>query len=201
LRRKYGRKHRSFINQLPEIIIVSIFCLGIIIGSLFANQLYKPMSSQIEEVEKVVESFIININVNNVPRLYLFTRALITYSKQIVFIWLFGLFTMTIPLVGLLVGVLGFSYGFTTSFFMIQYNLKGLLVCLAAYGIQGTLFASIVFLLSIESIEYSKKEKTINFKTYAIYLLLALLLAMVLALVEAYIAPILIQQTISTFFE
>lgn len=182
-------------------VIVSIFCVGIIIGSLFSNQLHNPTNSQIEEVEKLIESFIVNINVNSIPKSYLFTRALVTYSKQVLLIWLFGLFALTIPLIGLLVGVLGFSYGFTTSFFVIQYNLKGLLICLAAYGIQSTLFASIIFLLSMESIRYAQKEKTINFKTYVIYLLVAILLAIILALFEAYIAPIFIQQTITTFFE
>jgi len=200
LRRKHGRKYKLFTNQLPQVVIISIFCVGIIIGSLFSNQLHNPTSSQMQEVEKLIESFIVNINVNNVPKSYLFTKALVTYSKQIVLIWLFGLFAMTIPLIGLLVGVLGFSYGFTTSFFLIQYNLKGLLICLAAYGIQSTLFVSVIFLLSMESIRYAQKEKTINFKTYMVYLLVAILVAIVLALLETYIAPIFIQETITTFF-
>ena len=201
MRRKYGRQYKSLINKLPQILIIVIFCIGMIVGSLFANQLYDSSNSQIEEVERLVENFIVSINVNSVPKFYLFRKALLTYSKQILFIWLFGLFTVTIPLIGLLVGVIGFSYGFTTSFFLIQYNFKGLLICLAAYGIQSILFTSLIFALSMETISYAKKEKPTNFKAYVIYLLMAILMAIGLALFEAYITPIFIQQTITIFFQ
>ena len=158
------------------------------------------MDSQMEEVESLVENFIVNININSLPKSYLFTRSLVTYGKQALLIWLFGLFVVTIPLIGLLVAVLGFSYGFTTSFFVMQYNLKGLLICFAAYGIQGTLFAVMMFLLATESIGFAKKEKTISMKLYMIYLVAVIIFVGILSLYEAYLAPIFIQHTIATFF-
>ena len=200
MRRKYGRKYKSFKNQLPQIIIVSLFCIGIIMGSLFSNQLHTPMNSQMKEIESLDENFIVNININSLPKSYLFTRSIITYGKQVLLIWLFGLFSLTIPLIGLLVAVFGFSYGFTTSFFVMKYSLKGLLICFAAYGIQGTLFTCMIFLLAMESAGFAKKEKTLSLKIYMIYLFAGIVFVMMLSVYEAYIAPILIQHTIRTFF-
>ncbi len=198
MRRKYGRKHYSLKNNLPQLILATIFLAGIIVGSLFANQ--SPGDSQLGEVEKLVEGFLVNININSVPRSYLLTSALLTYGKQIVLIWLFGFFLLTLPLIGLLLAVLGFSYGFTSSFFIVQYGFKGLFIILAAYGVQGTLFVSTIFVLALESIRYAQKEKTTNFKIYTIYLVGACLIVVFLALFEAYLAPILIQQIITMFF-
>lgn len=181
-------------------MIVTLFCVGMMMGSLFSNKLYMPMDSQMKEIESLVDNFIVNININSLPRPYLFTRSLITYGKQVLLIWLFGLFSLTIPLIGLLVGVLGFSYGFTTSFFVMKYNLKGLLICFAAYGIQGTLFTVMIFLLATESIGFGKKEKTISLKPYMIYLFTGITFVVILSLYEAYLAPIFIQHTITTFF-
>lgn len=200
MRRKYGRNYKSFKNQIPQISIVIVFIIGIIIGSLFSNTLYNSMDSEAIEITKLVEGFIVNINLNGLSSSYLLRRSLLTYGKQVLFIWLFGLFSITMPFIGLLVAVQGFSYGFTTSFFVMQYNLKGLLLCFAAYGIQGTLFVCIMFMLSVEGIRFAKKDSGVNSKVYLIYLLVAMFCTTILSLYESYIAPILIQNTITTFF-
>lgn len=200
MRRKYGKRYTPLKNQLPHIIICSIFCIGIIIGSLFSNKSYTPIDNQMHEIESLVENFIANININSLPKSYLMTKAFSNYSKQVLLVWTCGLFYLTTPLIGLLVGVLGFSYGFTTSFFVMQYGFKGLLICFAAYGIQGTLFASLIFLLAVESFGFAQKEKTVSFKIYIIYLIVALFGVIMLAIYEAYVAPVFIQHTIMTFF-
>ncbi|HHX60754.1 MAG TPA: hypothetical protein GX707_08575 [Epulopiscium sp.] len=200
MRRKYGRSYTSFKNQMPQILICSIFIMGVVIGSLFSNTLDSSIDSGAFETSQLVNGFIVNINLNGLSNSYLLGRSILTYGKQVALIWLFGLFPATIPLIGLLVGVQGFSYGFTTSFFVMEYNLNGVLLCLAAYGIQGTLFVIVMFLLSIEAFRFAKKDMAVSPKMYLLYLLVAIGAVIMIALYESYIAPVIIQEIITTFF-
>lgn len=200
LRRKYERSYRSFKNHIPQIFIFSIFLMGIMIGTLFSNSLDPNLDSGAVEVSKLVDGFIVNMNLNGLSHSSFLGRTFVTYSKQALFIWLFGLFSITVPFIGLLVGALGFSYGFTTSFFVMAYNLNGLLLCLVAYGVQGTLFVLIIFLLSIEAVRFAKKDMPVSPKIYFIYLLVAMVGVGIISLYESYIAPMMIQNVITAFF-
>ena len=198
LRRKYERSYKPLQDQMPYLIILTIFLVGIIFGSLFSNSL--ELDDHVMEVSKLIDQFIGNINSQAIPSSYLLIRSFMTYSKPIIFIWLFGLFPITIPFIGLLIGIQGFSYGFTTSFLIIQYNLKGFLLCLAAYGVQGTLFVIMIFILSGEAIRFGRKDKAVSPKVYLLYLLVAILGVGIISLYESYVVPVLIQQVIVTFF-
>lgn len=191
LRRKYEK---------TNIAIFSIFITGVIIGSVFANNLDRSIDSSAAEVSQLVSGFIINTNINEFSSLYLFGRSFLTYSKHLVLIWLLGLFKLAAPLIGLLVGILGFSYGFTTSFFIMEYSLKGLSLCLATYGFQGTIFVFINFILSIEALRFVRKDRAVSSKIYLLYLLASIFGVFMIALYEAYIAPIIIQDMLRSFF-
>lgn len=185
---------------MPEIIIFAVFVTGIIIGSLFCNSLDSSTDSGAAEVSKLVDGFITNINLNGLPDSYLVGRSFFTYGKQVLFIWVFGLFALTIPLMGLIIGIQGFSYGFTTSLFVIKYNFKGLLLCFGAYGLQGAVFVYIMYVLSSEAISFVRKEAQVSPKRYFINLLIALVGVGFIALYESYVMPMVIQLIIQTFF-
>lgn len=180
--------------------IIAIFLAGIIMGSLFSNTLDPSMDTQAAEIASLVSNFISNTNNNGLSKAYLLGSSLLTYGKQVILIWLFGLFPITIPLIGLLVGVQGFSYGFTTAFFVMEYNLKGFLLCLGAYGMQGTVFVLIMFLLATEAVRFGRKDRPVSPKIYAIYLLVALASVSLIAIYETYGAPIIIQGIMTRFF-
>ncbi len=185
---------------MPQLLIITIFLVGIIIGSLFSNTLDPSIDKEIAELSKLVDGFIVNINLNGLSHSYLLGKSFLTYSKQVLLIWLFGLFPITIPLIGLLVGIQGFSYGFTTSFLLMEYNLKGLLLSFAAYGVQGTLFVFMMFHLSTEAVRFARKNMAVSPKIYFIYLLVAISAVILIALYESYIAPVIILEVITRFF-
>lgn len=174
--------------------------MGIMIGSLFANSLDGLADSGFLEISRLVDSFILKANSNQLYDPYVMGASFLTYSKQVFLIWLFGLFPLTIPLIGLLLGFQGFSYGFTSSFFLMKYNLKGLVLCFGAYGVHGTLFVLMIFLLSIEAIRFGKKDQAVSPKVYLIYLLVAIISVGLVSLYEAYIVPLVIQNIIRLLF-
>lgn len=190
-----GRKYES-----TQIFIFSIFLVGIILGSLFSNTLDPAIETDVVEISNLVSGFIASISLNGLSSSSLLGSSLVTYGKQVLLIWALGLFPITIPFIGLLVGIQGFSYGFTTSFFVMEYNLKGLLLCLGAYGVQGTLFVFILFLLSIEATRFGKNDRAVSRKIYFIYLLASILGVCVISLYEAYVVPRIIQGIITRFF-
>lgn len=191
MRRKY---------ETARIFIFSAFFAGVIIGSLFSNTLDPTIDTNVLEISNLLSGFIANINLNGFSTSYLLGSSLVNYGKQILLIWTLGLFPITIPLIGLLVGAQGFSYGFTTSFFVMEYNLKGLLLCLGAYGVQGSLFVFIMFLLSIEATRFGRKDRAVSPKIYFIYLLFSIVGVSIISLYEAYVAPRVIQGIITRFF-
>lgn len=198
MRRKYERNYVPFKLYFPQVIVVFIFCIGILIGTFCANTLQINESN---EITQLIEKFILNIDINSLSIPYLFRQSIFTHGKTIFLIWLFGLFFLTLPLTVLLVGVQGFSYGFTTSIFIIKYNIKGLLLCISAYGVQGSIFVCILFILAIESIQFSRKINKISFKVYMIYLAVAIVLVVILGLFEAYISPVIMKYMIERLFK
>ncbi len=194
-KRTMGQKY-----ERTGIFMMVIFFTGIIIGSLFSNTLDPAMNSDVAGVSTLVGSFIANINTNGLPSSYLLWSSLMTYGKQMLLIWAFGLFPITIPFIALLVGVQGFSYGFTTSFFMMEYNLKGLILCLGAYGVQGTMFVLMMFLLSTEAARFGRGHMTVSPKIYFMYLLVAIVGVSAVSVYETYVAPKVIQAIITRMF-
>lgn len=193
--RALGQKH-----ERTGIYIVAIFLAGIIIGSLFSNTLDPSIDKQAAEISGLVSNFISTTNNNGLPRAYLLSSSLLTYGKQVILIWLFGLFPITIPLIGLLVGIQGFSYGFTTAFFVMEYNLKGFLLCLGAYGVQGTVFVLIMFLLATEAVRFGRKDRPVSPKIYLTYLFAAIVGISLVSVYETYGAPMIIQEIMIRFF-
>lgn len=199
MRRKYENAYRSFQHQGPQIFVISVFLVGIVTGSLFLNSQGQANHSM-DEISNLVDGFILTINTNTIPNTHLFARSFFTYSSQVVFIWALGLFPISLPFVGLLVGAKGFSYGFTSSFFMIHYKLKGFLLSLAAYGVQGTVLVYLVFLLASKAIELGRADFGDHQKMYLRYLLVGLICAGIISLYESYLVPLLIQYIVATFF-
>lgn len=197
MRRTYGRSYLSIKLYLPQIIVISFFCLGIIIGPFFASTLDVTKT---HDITQIIENFMVNLDMNELPTHYLLKQSILTHGKIVLFIWIFGLFPLTMPLTSLLIGIQGFSYGFTTSFFIMQYSLKGLLLCLGAYGIQGGAFVCMLYILATQSIQFSQKKTKVSFKNYLLYLLGSVIIVIVIALVEAYISPAIIRYIMNTIF-
>lgn len=197
---KYRRSYQSFKKNIPQVFVILTFFMGIIIGSLFSNSLDSLTDSGLVEISKLVDGFILKANSNQLYDPYIMGASFLTYSKQVILIWLFGLFPITIPLIGVLLGLQGFSYGFTTAFFVIKYNFKGLLLCMGAYGLHGTLFVLLIILLSIEAIRFGRKDRAVSPKVYFIYLLVAIISVGLISLYEAYLVPLIMQNIIRLVF-
>jgi len=200
LRKKYERRYRTIKKNLAQLIISLIFLLGIILGSLYFNTIDSSLDSGIAEISLLLDNYIDTITQDQVANSYLLGSTFINYAKQIIFVWVFGLTSITIPLIMLIVGIQGFSYGFTSSFFMMKYNAKGLILCLVAYGIQGSFYIYIMYSLSMAAIRFTKKDVRVKPKIYFSYFLASLIGVCIISLYETYIMPVVIQYVIERFF-
>lgn len=89
-----------------------------------------------------------------------FGGVILSYCKRIGFIWLLGSFALTLPLSLLVLFIMIFTYGFTTTCFILLYGLKGAIAAFLLYGIQAILMVSIGGYLSIQSIRKNGGEAT-----------------------------------------
>lgn len=119
-------------------------------------------------------------------------NAFLLYARNLIVIWLCGMWQLTYPIALGVLFFVSFSYGFAVSGFVLLYGLKGVLVGGLVIGIQSTLLLWIY----INAVRYGKKfsapDSRMGFKKYSEVLGIALLLVGGITLIDGYIQPILI---------
>ena len=188
-------------NNLVIIILV-IFIIGIIFGSLYITIL---SSSQKENIASYTSSFFNNIskmNFNN--KIDIFKNALYSNLFYTIIMWLLGLSVIGIPIVFIMVFFKSFVLSFSVSSIFAKYGIKGILKVFI-YILPSSLIFSIftIFLASYSILISSKlfksafKKETINFKTfmgrYSFILVIGILISILCALYEGFIEPSLYQ--------
>lgn len=165
-------------------LFVVLFIVGIVAGSLYA--IYVRDNSML--------FFTINqyltLDYQASSKLEVIKDSLLIYGKNLVFIWAGGLFNITLAISSIIFFSICFSYGFTTSCFILIHGLKGVIISLLAYGIQAIIVIFIGLCIGNIGIRYSVYKQMKGIQEYARALILVAIGAGSAAVIDAYIQPL-----------
>lgn len=203
---------KKIINYLKEelkkeknliILILAIFIIGLVVGSLFVNFITKDdktlLINQVETYFSSVKSLdkkVFGINA--------FTPNLINNELQIFLIFALGLSILGIPVVILIMFFKGFMLGITLSTFILKYQLLGVLSsllyifpCFIIYIIIYTLISFFAVSTSLKFLKAIIKKDNLSFKKflgkYLLCFLICLVLIIINTLLDAFLTPILLK--------
>ena len=203
---------KKIINYLKEelkkeknliILILAIFIIGLVVGSLFVNFITKDdktlLINQVETYFSSVKSLdkkVFGINA--------FTPNLINNELQIFLIFALGLSILGIPVVILIMFFKGFMLGVTLYTFILKYQLLGVLSsllyifpCFIIYIIIYTLISFFAVSTSLKFLKAIIKKDNLSFKKflgkYLLCFLICLVLIIINTLLDAFLTPILLK--------
>lgn len=203
---------KKIINYLKEelkkennliILILAIFIIGLVVGSLFVNFITKDdktlLINQVETYFSSVKSLdkkVFGINA--------FTPNLINNELQIFLIFALGLSILGIPVVILIMFFKGFMLGVTLATFILKYQLLGVLPsllyifpCFIIYIIIYTLISFFSVSTSLKFLKAIIKKDNLSFKKflgkYLLCFLICLVLIIINTLLDAFLTPILLK--------
>ncbi|MGL4739107.1 MAG: hypothetical protein ACRCW2_16835 [Cellulosilyticaceae bacterium] len=119
-------------------------------------------------------------------------NAFLLYARNLLLIWLCGIWRLTNPIALGVLFFVSFSYGFAVGGFVLLYGLKGILVGGLLLGIQSTLLLWIYMNAMRYGKRFSGQESRMGFKKYSEVLGVALVLVGIITLVDGYIQPLLV---------
>lgn len=203
---------KKIINYLKEelkkennliILILAIFIIGLVVGSLFVNFITKDdktlLINQVETYFSSVKSLdkkVFGINA--------FTPNLINNELQIFLIFALGLSILGIPVVILIMFFKGFMLGVTLATFILKYQLLGVLPsllyifpCFIIYIIIYILISFFAVSTSLKFLKAIIKKDNLSFKKflgkYLLCFLICLVLIIINTLLDAFLTPILLK--------
>ena len=203
---------KKIINYLKEelkkennliILILAIFIIGLVVGSLFVNFITKDdktlLINQVETYFSSVKSLdkkVFGINA--------FTPNLINNELQIFLIFALGLSILGIPVVILIMFFKGFMLGVTLATFILKYQLLGVLPsllyifpCFIIYIIIYTLISFFAVSTSLKFLKAIIKKDNLSFKKflgkYLLCFLICLVLIIINTLLDAFLTAILLK--------
>ncbi|MGL6173052.1 MAG: hypothetical protein ACRC1P_00375 [Cellulosilyticaceae bacterium] len=182
VKRYYDTSIRYLLGEGALFIV--LFILGIVAGSLYA--IYVRDNSML--------FFTINqyltLDYEASSKLEVVKDSLWIYGKNLALIWAGGLFNMTLAISSIIFFSVCFSYGFTTSCFILIYGLKGIVVSLMAYGIQAIIIIFTGLCVGNIGIRYSIYKQMKGIEEYARALILVMIGAGSAAMLDAYLQPL-----------
>ena len=195
-------------NKKINIFVIFIIILGIISGSIFLVVLKDTDKTLI--INRI-ESFMNNINTNNVNNIVAFKNVIIENLIFVLLIWILGMSIIGIIFNIFLIYLKGFIIGFSLSSFFFVYKYKGLLAGFI-YAFTTSIINIIVSLiLGVYSILFTinlwkiifLREKNSDMKRflkkYLIILIISLFLILISSITEGFLIPSLLKLVIKVF--
>ena len=193
-------KYRKEISKKNNflVLILGIFILGLIFGSIYITILGKSEKALIinsvgnyfNEIKGV--SFDNGINV--------FKNSLISNLLYNISMWLLGLSAIGLPIIIIMVFFKSFVLSFSVSSIIAKYGFKGILGALLYIfpsplitGIFSIILGTYSMIISVKLIRSAFTKQTINFKSfmgkYFFILLISVLVSVLCALIDAFASP------------
>ncbi len=193
-------KYRKEISKKNNflVLILGIFILGLIFGSIYITILGKSEKALIinsvgnyfNEIKGV--SFDNGINV--------FKNSLISNLLYNISMWLLGLSAIGLPVIIIMIFFKSFVLSFSVSSIIAKYGFKGILGALLYIfpsplitGIFSIILGTYSMIISVKLIRSAFTKQTINFKSfmgkYFFILLISILVSVLCALIDAFASP------------
>ena len=193
-------------NRRAYLITAGIFLLGILAGSIIAAS-----GNDNTELKEYFDHFLSGYPLQGAAHSEIFQLSLTNYLRMAVLLWCSGWFFFLLPLGAFQIGMKGFKTGFTISYLMQCYHLKGALLALLSvlpqnlilipalcfYMVYQTKFAADRrHLRSLNNTSPLKRQVYLhNLLMTGIFLALLLLCAFI----ESFIVPTLLQPVCGLF--
>ena len=181
-------------NKKSFILLVTIFIFGIVIGIYLVNH---ANDSQKLEIYNYVDSLKENIkSSNSINRT---TILILSIKKNIVLVMLIVFFSCTLLgsfLIYLMIFYKGFSVGYTISSIIASLGIKnGMLFVVVSLLLQNLIFLPMIFILSVNGINFYKNIKMNGLYTikkdlfrYCIIFCISIVIAIICSFIEVYIS-------------
>lgn len=178
-------------NKKNFIIIVTVFCIGVAIGTIFINNLEED---QILELNNYVEGLIQNIkNSENIDRLNLLMVSIKQNIGIIILVWFLGCTIIGGIFIYIAVLYKGFAIGYTVSSLVAVLGVRsGSLVAISSLLLQNIIFLPAFFLIAENGIKLYKGiyKRCINLKEevirHSVIMLISIMLSIFSSFIEVY---------------
>ena len=205
--KKYMDKLKSNIriNKNLFVFLVVIVAVGVASGSIFVTVLNDSDKIMVSDY---LNSFLNNLNSNNLNYNGTLINTLIFTLGLAILIWILGISVIGFALILLFLFIKAFSLGFSVASIIINFNFKGILIALA-YVVPHhiinlmiyLLISSYALVLSYRLISSFTKKKNFDFKgifnRYLFILGFSLIILLFSVLYEVYLAPSLINMIVN----
>ena len=180
------------------VLILVIFVIGVIFGSIYITILKNPEK---QSIMTQVNNYFLSMNkISFETQIVIFKNSLISNLLYFIFVWLLGLSVIGIPIIILMVFFKSFILGFSISSIFAKYGAKGILgAFIYIFPSSLTICIFTIFLstysliLAFKLLQAAFTKKTINFRTfmgkYFFVLLVAVLLSVLCSLIDAFLSP------------
>lgn len=189
-------------NYREYLALSIIFLIGIIIGVIFINNMNYEQKKIINEY---LNLFVERLNNNYViDKLGLLRNSIINNMFLAVLIWIMGSTVIGMPIVYTIIGVKGFSIGYTISCIISCFGTwKGILFSLFSLFIQNIIIIPALFALAVSGINLykiivkDKKKDNIKLEIikHTFFCILVSIFLMIGSIIEVYLSSNLIQIT------
>lgn len=180
------------------IILFFLFVIGFIIGSINAAFVDENVK---KESQNYIMEFVESLKTQEIDNNILLKESISANVKPIIYIMLFGLVIIGIPLIFIYIGVYSYSIGFTvTSILSSLGTSKGISFIFTLMIPQEIILIPTIMIISVNAILFSKiilNMRNINLKTelikYTFIFIVGLLIAIGISLFETYVGSNLIK--------
>lgn len=198
-------KNKVKLNQHLFVFYIILLLIGIIAGSVFVTILN---NDDLMLVGKHLNSFLNNIDDNNINYIGALKSNLLTNIFIILIIWLLGISIIGLPIIIFIYFTKIFVTGFTIASIISTFKFKGLIFSFIYVFPSQVLIILILIFLMIFSSSFSFKliysifkKKTFDFRyimnKYFKVLLISLIVITITSLYDTYLLPIILKSLIS----
>lgn len=187
-------------NTIAYLITLFVFITGIMAGAFTVLSL---SSYQKVRVGNFLQEFFNSQQSYPINLWAIFSESLWQHFITAFFIWFFGLFIWGAPFILIILGIRGFSFGFTIGFMVENYRFGGFLFslicilpqsiiyvpCYIGMGIIALLFSTMSF--GKKGIQYRRGQGSNKISPYTVKIAIAFLTLQIGVLLETFIAPFL----------
>lgn len=193
-------------NMGTYIFIIALFTGGVLAGALALRGLG---AEQQLLLNRYFGCYLNSFNDSNaIDQGAVFRQALILNFRYLFMFWLMGIFLFGFPIIAGLIGLRGFSLGFTVGFLVQRASLRGVLFAIGSILPHNLIMIPVIIIGSVTGFSFSwlrlrcyleKRPCSLreHLGPYSMMFLLVGLLLAAAVLVEAYISPVFLKLLIS----
>lgn len=170
---------KSFLKLQKDVLILFLFAM--VSSSIYAIYLLRNNQLPSGYLAEYLFDGTGDFNIKHVLLVFLM------YFKRCMLVWIMGIFSFMVPFALCLVYLYIFAYGFSITWLLVSFGIRGIGVGIMNFGIQGILMIGFLLYLSSAILEKNKVFDEGIRVSYPIYLLLGVVISLIVSIVECLI--------------